>query len=163
MKKNKAFTKEIRGQKNKNPFNIKRSDSNSWIGKIVQSDGSFALDKDFEVFDSFVYGVRAGMYLICKYIFDYNVSSLESLIHRFCPDGNVIEANYCRFIREYTQYSYNDLPEITYPHFVKLCRAICMFESTYKIPDNVLNLSFSMLPLKYKDMFNSILRKDEKV
>lgn len=151
--------KLTRGLRNKNPFNIRRSDDNEWRGKIVQTDGSFFLDKDFEVFSSIGYGVRAGLYLLCRYIQDFNCETLEQLIHRFCPDGDGSnnEKFYCQFIRKRTNDSFNDLTNLSYPRFVKLANAITYYESRYVIPDNIFRIAYNSLPDRFKEWFECLV------
>lgn len=67
-----------RGLRNKNPFNIKYSTSQKWLGQ-VGSDGTFV------VFSNLDYGVRAAIKLLFNYIRWYDCNTIHDIINRFAP------------------------------------------------------------------------------
>lgn len=77
-------TKKLkRGIRNNNPLNIRKG--NNWIGeRPVQT------DKAFEEFVSMEYGIRAGFYLLRKYMSGYSgltqkFNTIELIIRRWAP------------------------------------------------------------------------------
>lgn len=71
-----------RGLRNNNPLNIKYSPSNKWQGKILDN-----TDGEFEQFETLVYGFRAALFLIRKYMRRYGFCSVRAIVHRWCPDA----------------------------------------------------------------------------
>ena len=68
-----------RGIRNKNPFNIRRS-NNSWRGKTALNP-----DKEFERFTSMDYGLRAGFLLLRNAYLSKGFNTVELIINRFAP------------------------------------------------------------------------------
>lgn len=68
----------------KNPFNIRYSDSNNWLGAIAGKNLN-----GFAVFVDRIYGLRAGFILLRNYMKNGH-SSVCSIISRYAPasDGN---------------------------------------------------------------------------
>lgn len=80
----------IRGYRNNNPFNIKKSALN-WQGKIEGS------DKVFETFKSLDYGYRAGLKLLINYVHKgYN--TIDKIVTRFAPSNENNTDVYIRFV-----------------------------------------------------------------
>lgn len=81
-----------RGIRNNNPLNIKKG--NKWRGeKPVQT------DRVFEQFISMEYGVRAGFYLLRKYMSGYHgltpkFNTIELIIKRWAPPTENATRNY---------------------------------------------------------------------
>lgn len=71
------------GVKYKNLGCIRYNTANSWNGQIGFNNG-------FCRFDSFSNGVRALVFILCKYVHHYNLRTIESIIQRYAPksDGN---------------------------------------------------------------------------
>lgn len=72
-----------RGIRNNNPLNIRKG--NNWKGERPNQ-----TDKAFEEFESMEMGVRAGFYLIRKYMSGYNgltekFNTIEKIIRRWAP------------------------------------------------------------------------------
>lgn len=72
-----------RGIRNNNPLNIRKG--NNWKGERPHQ-----TDKAFEEFESMEMGVRAGFYLIRKYMSGYNgltekFNTIEKIIRRWAP------------------------------------------------------------------------------
>lgn len=85
-----------RGIRNNNPLNIKKG--NKWQGeRPVQT------DKVFEEFVSIQYGIRAGFYLLRKYISGYNgmtpkFDTIELIIKRWAPPTENSTRRYIDFV-----------------------------------------------------------------
>lgn len=107
-----------------NPFNIRHSSSNGWLGQI----GSYC---GFTRFDSIDYGIRAGIKLLINYYRFYGLNTPKSLISRFAP---VIENNtsaYIEYVCSVLNFSNSDWPITTTNEFYLLCKAILWYESHY--------------------------------
>lgn len=81
----------IRGIRNNNPFNIKRS-KQPWIGKKP-----FPTDRTFEQFALMEYGVRAGLKLLLTYV-HRGINTPSKIIHRFAPASENNTQNYIDFV-----------------------------------------------------------------
>lgn len=156
-----------RGIRNNNPANIKRG--SNWKGlSPVQS------DKDFCVFDSPAYGVRALICVLRTYVYKYKLNTISSIIFRFCPDNtarsyvdtlvvfmrrhmeNMSESyelplkrslyrNAAKSFSETTQVCFF-LNRSTPSVYLKfLCIGICWIESRYSLDDEVWNEAVSLL------------------
>lgn len=80
----KEVTKNLtRGIRNNNPLNIRKG--NNWKGeRPIQT------DKAFEEYESMEYGIRAGFYLLRKYMSGYSgltqkFNTIELIIRRWAP------------------------------------------------------------------------------
>lgn len=80
----------IRGIRNNNPFNIKKSNY-KWIGKVESSDPVFEQFKDLK------YGCRAGLKLLLNYV-RKGFDTPSKIIHRFAPTSENNTNNYIDFI-----------------------------------------------------------------
>lgn len=81
------------GIRNNNPCNIKHSSANNWAGQI----GS---NRNFCVFSSPLYGLRAAFVLIRNYYMKHRLRTVSEIISRWAPDGGCIERNYARFVAQ---------------------------------------------------------------
>ncbi|AJQ92250.1 hypothetical protein [Gynuella sunshinyii] len=72
---------KIRGIRNRNPLNIRKSDI-AWDGKVYP--GS---DSDFEQFESTEYGIRAAYKLMMTYRNKYGLDTVAGIVGRWAP-GN---------------------------------------------------------------------------
>ena len=117
------MSKITRGIRNRNPFNIKFNLKNNWKGQIPSTDKVFC---QFETFD---YGIRAGIVLLRNYIIN-GITTLPAIMSRFAPASENNLVPYLSFVRSF------DVPEVlSYPSegFYRLCAAICQYESCYKL------------------------------
>lgn len=64
-----------------NPMCIRYSRANNWRGQLGQSNG-------FCRFKSLADGVRAGVFIILRYIFTYHLEDVSDIIRRFAPDSD---------------------------------------------------------------------------
>lgn len=110
-----------RGKRNNNPFNIKYNGFNRWVG-LIGSDGVFCK------FDTLNHGLRAGFILLRNYI-NKGYNTPRKIINRFAPASENNTSSYLYYVNSFV--SLDDV--ISYPSddFVKLCIAICIYESEY--------------------------------
>ena len=107
-----------------NPANIRYSVSNHWLGQS-DPDNGFCTFKDLD------YGVRALMILLKRYINNYHLRSVGSIIKRFAPVSENPTSAYIRFVRDFIcnhSGNPNDIKPFTF-EFYLLIQAICYFES----------------------------------
>lgn len=87
---------EPRGIRNNNPLNIRKG--NQWKGeRKVQT------DKAFEEFETMAYGIRAGFYLIRKYMSGYGgltekFNTIEKIVKRWAPPSENATNKYIDFV-----------------------------------------------------------------
>lgn len=79
-----------RGYRNNNPLNIRYSQNNTWLGKVMPN-----TDGAFEQFQSMAYGYRAALYLIRKYI-AAGATTIQAIISKWAPET---ENNTQRYIQ----------------------------------------------------------------
>lgn len=92
-----------RGIRNNNPGNVRfyisSYNSNPWLGEIPPAQntdslyGSTGYPK-FSQFEAYPFGVRVMIYLIKKYITDYNKNTLELILDRWTPNFNPGHLNF---------------------------------------------------------------------
>lgn len=85
-----AEKKEPRGVRNRNPLNIRYSAANDWHGKVTNN----KKDMQFEEFIDTLYGFRAGILLIIKYIRTYELNTVEKVVRRWAPPSENNTENY---------------------------------------------------------------------
>lgn len=117
------------GIRNNNPFNIKYNNINKWKGQT----GSY---KGFCVFSDMEFGLRAGIYLLRKYINVYKLKSVKEIIGRFAPPSENVTSAYISYVSNYlgvrpdSQINEFLVKDLTI--FYNLCIAICYYESWYR-------------------------------
>lgn len=112
-----------RGQRNKNPFNIRYSKRNDWQGKVADV---LKEDKEFEEFISIDYGIRAGIILLRNYI-NSGTNTARKIITRFAPSSENDTQSYLWYVSTYVDL---DTPiRWRTDDFFKLCVAITSYES----------------------------------
>ena len=85
-----AKTQKIpRGIRNNNPLNIRIG--NTWQGEVENP-----TDKTFEQFTQMVYGLRAGFYLLRRYISRYHLNTISDIIKRWAPANENNTENYIK-------------------------------------------------------------------
>lgn len=132
------------GIRQKNPFNIRRS-SSCWLGlSASQSSEYFCSFIDFE------YGIRAGLYLLTKYRFVYGLKSIDSILSRWAPPTENDTLSYIRFVKAYARLT-NDINTIN--DLYCLAHAMCLIESGYFLRYPMFEMSFSLLPNKFKKLW----------
>ena len=88
-----TFTYIPRGQRNHNPFNIRRTKT-KWLGSLDK-----VHDKEFEEFENYDYGIRAGVILFRTYIRKYKLRTPREFITRFAPASENDTNQYFKFLR----------------------------------------------------------------
>lgn len=125
-----------------NPFNIKYDKKNKWIGQIGQFKG-------FVQFSSQGYGIRAGIKLLYRYVFDFGLTNIDDIVSRFCPrsvDGNSKTFDdYVKFVT--SRQGLN--PVNTDYGFLSLCKSIALYESSCPLQDVTVYFLFSILHLSF--------------
>ena len=81
--------KTPRGIRNNNPLNIRIG--NSWQGEVENP-----TDKTFEQFTQMEYGLRAGFYLLRRYISRYHLNTISDIIKRWAPANENNTENYIK-------------------------------------------------------------------
>lgn len=64
-----------------NPFNIKKSSSNSWLGEVPSYSA-------FCSFSALYYGYRAYAILFRNYIVRHNIHNVHEFLHRYAPPSD---------------------------------------------------------------------------
>ena len=116
------------GIRNNNPFNIRYSNVNKWLGLTGQNKG-------FCVFSSMEFGLRAGIILLKNYVQKKKLHTLEEIFVRFAPYTENNTRGYISYVRSFilTNGCQADYIEYNTRGFLLMCVAICMFESWYRI------------------------------
>lgn len=84
--------KEIpRGIRNNNPLNIRIG--NVWLGEVKEN-----TDGEFEQFTSMLYGLRAAIVLMRRYICHYHLDSISQIISRWAPSSENNTRLYIDFV-----------------------------------------------------------------
>lgn len=140
-----------RGVRNNNPFNIKIS-TNRWKGKVLKASNT---DGVFEQFVSMKYGLRAGVILLRNYQLRYGIWTIQAFIERFAPSSENNIDNYIKFVCNFLRgEGYFVSPQSTIVfgsfEFYHMCRAICEFESRFKVSYSDLKAAYEFDFKEYK-------------
>ena len=84
-----------RGLRNNNPLNIRIG--NAWLGEVKNP-----TDKEFEQFESLLYGLRAAFVLIRRYIRRYGLCTIRQIVTRWAPARENNTAAYVGFVARRT-------------------------------------------------------------
>lgn len=84
-----------RGVRNNNPFNIRISPYNNWLGKVANN-----TDGSFEQFTDMTFGVRAWCKLIYNYVTKHRCSTIQSIVNRFAPPTENDSLSYVKYVRQ---------------------------------------------------------------
>ena len=82
---------EPRGIRNNNPLNIRIG--NNWQGEVDNP-----TDKDFEQFESIVWGIRAALILLRRYITRYHLVCVRDIITRWAPASENWTEKYVEYV-----------------------------------------------------------------
>lgn len=133
-----------RGFRNNNPFNIRSSKANNWIGlSDSQSDKSFCRFLDL------VYGCRAAFILIENYIHK-GYDTVEKIISRFAPASENDTDSYIKFICTVTGLS-KSVKLVTDMSRLELLSAIILFENGVSVIHY--HLVYSVLSYYYLSIY----------
>lgn len=129
-----------RGLRNNNPLNIVKSGI-PWRGKIANG-----TDPTFEQFSSLAYGVRAALLNLRGYITRHYVDTPLTIIHRWSPDGEKLEASYLRAVCY--KGGFKEHERIKWANKNQVCRlvwAMAYVECGQEIPFGVVENAYSMI------------------
>lgn len=110
-----------------NPANIRFVSSNKWLGLVAEP-----TQRKFCEFTSLEYGLRALLYLLCKYYFRYNLITVPDIINRFAPSSENNTKRYISYVENQVRifYPFVISPVKTPKHFIwVVAKAICFYES----------------------------------
>lgn len=79
-----------RGERLNNPCCIRKSQS-PWLGKLISN-----TDPDFEAFTDIVFGFRAALVIVRRYIRAYRLDTPTAIINRWAPISENNTANYVK-------------------------------------------------------------------
>lgn len=89
------ITSAVRGIRNKNPGNIRKS-ADKWRGLSARQN-----DPAFFQFDSMIYGVRAIVMILRNYSAKYGIDTVAGLINRWAPSSENNTSAYVRAVAGY--------------------------------------------------------------
>ena len=89
-----------RGYINKNPLNIRYCESNKWFGQLGRDSGGFC------VFSLFIYGVRAAVMIIKKYI-GRGDDTITKIISKWAPATENSTTKYIQFVAKKTRIAHD--------------------------------------------------------
>ena len=126
-----------RGIRNNNPLYIRRSTSH-WMGKVENP-----TDREFEQFATMVFGVRAGMVLLTRYVLCYHLYTMKEIVHRWAPDGDGgnNERAYCEALM---QRGVTTDVKMTKDWFFGLMSAMCEVESQFTLTRKTFEEAFAI-------------------
>lgn len=131
-----------RGLRNNNPLNIVIS-NNQWKGKRPKHQNT---DGKFEQFDNIEYGYRAAFIILRKYINTYACKNIESIIHKWAPDGNPYEENYIKKVESLTGINRRaDIHFHEQTKMIKLVRAMAAVENGTSVRIEPIESAYNML------------------
>lgn len=114
-----------------NPANIRFVKSNKWLGLVGFKNG-------FCEFDTFEHGLRALVLLLRKYIEDYKLKDVSSIINRFAPPSENDTPGYVRFVVSVLVdhgLNPNEI-ELNSRYVFVISKAICMMETHTYLDDS---------------------------
>lgn len=125
-----------RGLRNNNPLNIKKG--SSWIGERPTQ-----TDNTFEQFLDIIFGLRAGFYLLRKYIKVYRDNTIEKIISRWAPSTENATTKYIDFVSQRTgidarqTFRFED-EEI----LIAIVRAMCFVENGCEVSEDLIRSAY---------------------
>lgn len=90
-----------------NPFNIRASKSNNWVGKVT--DTSYV----FEAFQSRELGIRAGLRLIRNYGKNHKLTTISRVITKYAPKNENDTERYINNVSKLTGFEKNQQIDLT--------------------------------------------------
>ena len=131
----------VRGIRNKNPMNVVKG--SNWRGlRPIQTDGKFCQFTDMK------WGLRAGIYILRRYVQTYHLNTIGRMILRWAPpsDGNltpiyikrVMDAVKVATGTESYQFDEEDFlldDDKASPALVAMVKTICLIESGYRVSE----------------------------
>lgn len=111
--------------KNNNPFNIRASKANPWMGKDFSYTGAF------EKFYFVEYGLRAGMKLLLNY-WRRGLVTVRDIIRTYAPPTENDTEKYIDYVCSQL-HVFSTTRLVFCKDFIPLCKAICWYESNYDV------------------------------
>lgn len=130
-----------RGQRNKNPLNIRRS-SDKWIGMADKQ-----TDPEFVVFRNMHYGIRAAVIILRTYYKKHHLCTIQEIISRWAPISENDTRSYVQFISCYLNVSPLSTLDMNDPTTIAhLIQAMAVFESgTYLKMDEIESITQDLI------------------
>ena len=127
-----------RGMRNNNPLNIRIG--NEWMGEVRNP-----TDREFEQFEAPVWGVRAAMKLIKRYINRYGLNTLTDIINRWAPRNENDTNNYITFVSRVSGILPNErLRWEDERKMFAIIKAMAVIESDWMLDDELLEEAYRM-------------------
>ena len=128
-----------RGKRNNNPLNIRVG--NEWMGEVKHP-----TDNQFEQFEAPIWGVRAAMKLIKRYIIRYGLNTLSDIISRWAPRNENDTRNYINFVSRATGILPNErLRWEDQRKMFSMINAMAVIESNWMLDDDLLEQAYNMV------------------
>ena len=108
-----------RGIRNNNPGNIKNNPNNRWVGLSPCQN-----DKDFCVFISAKYGIRALSIILRNYQSRYGLKTVKDIINRYAP---TIENNTNSYVKSVCQFL--EITDTTTIDIGEECVMLCLLKA----------------------------------
>lgn len=127
-----------RGIRNNNPLNIRIG--NVWLGEVKEN-----TDGEFEQFTSMLYGLRAAIVLLRRYICHYHITSIAQIVSRWAPSSENNTRLYINFVSERLGIA-DDTPLDIYDK-VTICRlveAMAYYECRSSIPIDAIEKAYDL-------------------
>lgn len=118
---------KTRGQRNNNPFNIRYSEKNNWVGQ-TGTDGSFC------IFDTMGHGIRAGGVLLRNYIKAGN-NTISKILTRFAPSTENNTEKYIADVETMSGINRNKGLKAGSDDLWQVAKTIMYIESLYDCPE----------------------------
>lgn len=137
-----------RGIRNNNPTNIKYNANNNWLGKVPYNQntdtnaGTGAIEKIFEQYTAYPYGVRAAIYLLKNRYINQGDNTPLKILNKW---ANNPDASYPNYVASQLGVGVNDVVSADYATLKKLVQAIARFENgrtAPNLPETVTDLQF---------------------
>lgn len=127
-----------RGIRNNNPLNIRIG--NVWLGEVKEN-----TDGEFEQFTSMIYGLRAAIVLLRRYICHYHLNTIAQIVSRWAPSSENNTRLYINFVSERLGIA-DDTPLDIYDK-VTICRlveAMAYYECRSSIPIDAIEKAYDL-------------------
>ena len=123
---------KTRGQRNNNPLNIRRGCN--WKGL-----NPYGKDKEFCVFVDVLFGIRAALIIIRRYIIKYKVCTVSQIISRWAPSKENNTDAYIQFVCK--EMGVPSTYTIIWENSTKVCqlvKAMAKMESNMSLDDDII-------------------------
>ena len=104
-----------RGIRNNNPLNIRIG--NVWLGEVKEN-----TDGEFEQFTSMLYGLRAAIVLLRRYICHYHLNTIAQIVSRWAPSSENNTRLYINFVSDRVEI--DDDTKIDFDDKITICKLV---------------------------------------